>query len=408
MVTFLPSRLLLEAQPIEHPADRRLLGSVAGHPERSRDEEPIPGARHRDVVEAETLGTLGMVVVLLDVAVGLRADPRPGRRMRDLEAEAPVGEREDVRDGRPGATRVGDHDDLELEALGRVDRHQPHRVGAFFLGHRIRLLGTDRLLTGDEPHEALEVGSAQLLVRPCQPPELAEVRVPPLAVWPSEHREVVVVLAEDALAELLEGHVRRQLEQAVVSLPEGEEQPPVALRQVAGEPALDTAEDRLPLRVRADEDQGVVRHSDERRGQHRQQRLVVVPVDQEAQIREQVDDLLLTEVVAARDPIGGQPHRAKLLLEPLGVRAGCEEHHDLAGCRVACVDELSNPARDVTRLGAAPVHAGLPGRLLVGDEQLDGVPERGRARALGRLEALELVAELRGEELVHRLEDLWP
>src|SRR6185312_6465939 len=56
----------------------------------------------------------------------------------------------------------------------------------------------------------------------------------------------------------------------------------------------------------------------------------------------------------------------------------------------------------------APVHTRLAGRRLVGDEQLEGARERRLGCAAGRLEPLELVAELRAEELVDRGEHLWP
>ena len=52
----------------------------------------------------------------------------------------------------------------------------------------------------------------------------------------------------------------------------------------------------------ADEDERVVRDADERRREHGQQRLVVVAVLQQPQVREQVDDLLLAEVAAAGHP----------------------------------------------------------------------------------------------------------
>src|SRR5918993_5588750 len=137
--------------------------------------------------------------MLLDVAIRLGADPRTRRGMRNLEAEPAVGKGEDVRDGRPASTRVRDDDDLELEALGRVDRQQANGVRALLLRDRVRLLRADRLLAGDEPHEALEVGAAELLVRSGEARQLAEIRIAPLPVVPGENREVVVVLGDDPL-----------------------------------------------------------------------------------------------------------------------------------------------------------------------------------------------------------------
>jgi hypothetical protein len=118
------------------------------------------------------------------------------------------------------------------------------------------------------------------------------------------------------------------------------------------------------------------------------------------QVGQEVDHLLLPEVAASRGAIGRKVERAQLLLEPLRVRAGGEEEDDLARRRVAGVDELAHPAGDVPRLGAAPVDARLPRGRLVGDEELDGVSQGGLVALGRRLEALELVAELGGEELV--------
>ena len=328
--------------------------------------------------------------------------------MGDLEAESSVGEGEDVGDRRPETTGIGDDDDVELEPFRRVDRQQAHRVGTFLLRHGVGLLGADGLLPGDEANEPLEIRAAQLLVRSREARELAEVRVPPLPVGSREHREVVVVLAEHSLAEELEGGVGRELEQAVVPLPKREQHAAIVVREVGGQSSLDAAEDRLAMGVRPDQDERVVRDTDERRCEHGQERLVVVAVVEEPQIREQVDDLLLTEVAAPSRSVGRKVERAELLLEPLRVGACCEEEDDLPGRRDAGVDELADTTRDVPRLGAAPMDTRLTRCSLVRDEQLDRVPERRLTRAGRRLEALELVAELGGEELVHRFEHLGP
>ena len=127
---------------------------------------------------------------------------------------------------------------------------------------------------------------------------------------------------------------------------------------------------------------------------------------QQAQVREQVDHLLLAEVAPAGRAIRLQPRAAKLFLVPLGVGAGREEQHDLARRRGARVDELADAPRDRARLGAAPVHAGVGVARLVGHEQLDRLAED-RVGELGRRgERLELVAEVRAEELVDDREHL--
>ena len=104
--------------------------------------------------------------------------------MGDLEAEAAVGEAEDVVRPRALAAGVGDDDDLELEPLRGVDREQPHGVGALLLRDGVALGCADRILLGDEADEALDVGPAELLERACEPCELAQVGVATLAVAP--------------------------------------------------------------------------------------------------------------------------------------------------------------------------------------------------------------------------------
>ena len=328
--------------------------------------------------------------------------------MGHLEPEAPVAQRKDVRDRRPIPACVRDDHDIELEALGSMDREEPDRVGALLLGDRVGLLGADVLLALDEAHEPLEVGATELLVRAGETGELAEVGVAALAVRPREHGEVVVVLAQDPLAEQLEGRMGGELEQPLVPLPEGEDHPAVVLRQVSRDAALDPAEDRLPLRLGPDQHERVVRHPDERRREDGQESLVVVAVVQEAEVREQVDDLLLAEVAAPRGAVRRQPDAPQLFLEPLRVRPGGEEEDDLPRRRASGVDELADAPRDVARLRAPPVDARLGCRRLVGDEELDGVPQRGQRSRRRRVEALELVSELGGEELVDRCEHLRP
>ena len=174
--------------------------------DRAGDDQPVDRARHRDVVEAQPLGLVLGRARLLDVLVVEHAVPLARDRVGDAEAEAAVGEAEDLVGGRRVAVApgVGDDDDLELEPLRRVDREQPHGVGALLLRDRVALGGADRLLLLDEADEALDVGAAQLLVRAREPRELAQVRVAAPAVPLREHGEVVVVVGDDPLAEPLE------------------------------------------------------------------------------------------------------------------------------------------------------------------------------------------------------------
>ena len=97
----------------------------------------------------------------------------------NAEAEAAVRQAEDLIRGGTGLSPpgVGDDDDLELQALCRMDGEQPHRVGALFLGRRLLGRGSGGAEVGDEANEALDVGPAQLLERARHPRQLAHVGV---------------------------------------------------------------------------------------------------------------------------------------------------------------------------------------------------------------------------------------
>ena len=116
---------------------------------------------------------------------------------------------------------------------------QPDGVAALLLRDRLELARADRLPLVHEADEALDVGAAQLLVRAREPRELAHVRVPAAAVPLREHGEVVVVLADDALAEPLERQPRHRIGEAVEALPERAQQPRVALVERGRQRMLD-------------------------------------------------------------------------------------------------------------------------------------------------------------------------
>ena len=62
---------------------------------------------------------------------------------------------------------VRHNDDPELEPFRRMDRQEPDYVSALLLRDRLELARADRLLLGDEPDEALDVGTAQLFFIIC-------------------------------------------------------------------------------------------------------------------------------------------------------------------------------------------------------------------------------------------------
>ncbi len=216
------------------------------------------------------------------------------------------------------------------------------------------------------------------------------------------------MLGEDLLAQTLEPPPRRRSDEPLVALEERAQQLLLALGDAVRQAALQRGEERSPGSGSAKQHKAVVRHPDERRREHGRQSDVVVAVVEEAQVREQIGDLLLAEVPAPGRPKRGQPHPAQLLLVTLGVGSGREEDDDLAGQRVARVHELAHPRRDRPRLPLAPVLAGVAVARLVSDEELDRVAEH-RVRELGgSRERLELLSEGSGEQVVHRREHLWP
>ena len=105
------------------------------------------------------------------------------------------------------------------------------------------------------------------------------------------------MLGDDLLAQALERKRRRLRSEPVEALLERLEEPRVPLGDALRDSLLQPDEQR-PLRRRPPQQhEPVVRDADERRGEHAQQRLVVVAVVQEAQVVEQVDHLLLVVVV---------------------------------------------------------------------------------------------------------------
>src|SRR5207253_11216902 len=107
-----------------------------------------------------------------------------------------------------------------------------------------------RLALGDEADEALDVRAAQLLVGAREARELPHVRVPPAAVPLREHREVVVVLADDPLAQPFEREPSLRGDEPVEALAECEQQALLAFREPRRKRALEPGEER-PLRRRA-------------------------------------------------------------------------------------------------------------------------------------------------------------
>jgi hypothetical protein len=103
-----------------------------------------------------------------------------------------------------------------------VHRHEDDRVASLLGDRGLALPRGQRGLLVAEADEALEVGAAHRLELGSEPRELAEVRVPAVAVGHRQAGEVVVVLGDDQLAQPLERDLTGPLDEAGESLGERE------------------------------------------------------------------------------------------------------------------------------------------------------------------------------------------
>ena len=350
------------SDPVDHPSDGCPRSIVPRRIERPGQNQAIDRACHRNVVETPRLVRLGCRVGTLDFLVpeGIAMPSR--NRIGNAEPEAPIRQAEDLLGRRaPRASpRVTDNDDSEFETLCRMDRQEPDGLSSLLLRHRLDFPGTCLLLVANEADEALEVGATKLLIRPCEPRQLPEVRVSPLPVPAREHCEVVVVLGDDPLAQALEPDRSRERNESLVALPKRHEETPVALGETLRRLALESREQR-PATCRAPEqDEGVVRDTHQRRCEDGDERLVVIAVLEQSKVREQVDDLLLPEVPATRRTIGRKAFRSESCLVRLGTRSRREQEDDFTRCAVAGVDQLAYPPSHVTRFGRPPAECRSP------------------------------------------------
>jgi hypothetical protein len=130
---------------------------------------------------------------------------------------------------------------------------------------------------------------------------------------------------------------------------------------------------------------------------------------EQAEIREQVDDLLLAEVTLSRRPVRWNPERAQLLLVPLGVGAGGEDKDDVAGSCGVALDQLVHALGNRFRFCASPVRRLVPREArLVGYEQLDGRSEDWIREIARGTQRLEFVTEVGAEEVIDDGEHLRP
>jgi hypothetical protein len=167
-----------------------------------------------------------------------------------------------------------------------MNREQPNGVCPLLLRDGLQLFRADGLLFPNETHEPFEVRPAELLVRPREPRQLAEIRVAALAVPLRQRGEVVIVFDDDLLAQALERQPRRLRGQPLVPLLERADEPRVGRVELRRNLALDPDEERPPAAGAPDQDERVVGDADERRGEDGDERLVVVAVLKQPEVSE--------------------------------------------------------------------------------------------------------------------------
>ena len=194
------------------------------------EDQALLGARHRHVHHAPLLGLVGRrrsaSIASKSSAVTLRAVDAD-----EAQADALAADEEVRRAEVAPAAEVGDDHDRELEALGGVDRHQPHGVEAAEVDRRVGLARLGLELGGGQVDEAAHVAPAARLEGGRQPQQLVDVGQAPRAARQREHVQVVAGAAQRALEQLVEPEPRRALALAGEPRAEGGQAPRVLGRR---------------------------------------------------------------------------------------------------------------------------------------------------------------------------------
>ena len=326
------------------PGQRRRLRALL-RPARERDaaadDQPLLRARRGDVHDAPLLGRGALAGAIAQALVGERLLARavePDEPQADLAAGD---EQVLVAVGGPLAAEVGDADDRELEALGGVDRHQPHGLDVAELDRRVGLARLGLELGGREIREPADVAAAVALEGGGEPQQLVDVRQAARAAGERQDVQVVGRRIDDAAQQLVEREAGRERAFGGEAHREGIE--PFAV--VGGQPLaqLAVAGDRAPGMAATgarDVHQRVRRQTDERRGEHAVQRRLVARVGERGEPRAEVAHDLAAPVAAPADRHRQQPLLLERAFEDRQVAERAQQHDDVLRPVRAGVDEV--------------------------------------------------------------------
>ena len=401
------------------PADRRgaraRLGPAVAQAHCAAEDQALLGARHRHVHDAPLLGLVGRPALGLDRVEVERRGPR-AVEPDEPQADAVAADVEVRWAEVAPAPQVGHDHDSELEALGGVDRHQPHRVEAAQVDRRVGLARLGLELGGGHVDEAAHVAPAARLVGGRHAQQLVDVGQPPRPARQGEHVQVVAGATQRALEHLVEPQARRALALAREPRAEGGQAPRVLGRQRQG-----VVVDGLPERHGAlagperQQGQGVGGQAGHRRGQQPEQRLLVARVGQGGEQVAEVADLLAPPPPAAAGRQRGQPGQLERALVEAHLGRRAQQHDDLARCDALLVHQRGDALGHEPRLGLLdragrrqpePQRArrvAVPG-VGVGDQQLDH--RLGRRSVVAPRAQVDPVLVHRPEGTVERAQDL--
>ncbi len=324
---------------------------------RSAQQQALSRSCHRDVQDPVLLLGLRPAALLRELLVVQRRDRLRAVEPAQHQADAPAVD-EQLRLASVGhAPEVRHANHGELQALGRVDAHEAHRVGLDAFDGRVGLTGRRSILQAlGVVEEQAQVASLGRFEAAREPQQLVHVGKAPLAPLEPEHVLAVAARCDHALDQLRQGALSPL---GALALDERVQlQRPMAVLRSERFHSLG-ARKRRPhatcARARGARQQRepVAREPGQRRGQHAEQRLLVERVREHPQIREQVADLLV-HPEAAGSGERAQPAQLQRALIHLEVATGAQQHRDLARSRGSVLNQLGDALREQARLGLTP------------------------------------------------------